>query len=280
MNVIRYAGGKTRALKLITPFVEEYDEIISPFFGGGSMEVEWCKNKKVIGYDVFDMLVNFWNVLLNNRDEFILELRKLNTTKEEYFRIKEELICLDITQNMFNGLKTDTYKRKETTQMDAVKMAAYYYYNHNLSFGPGFLGWPSSVLLNEVKWNKMIDNLSNFERKNLEITKMSFDESIKINNGKFLYLDPPYYLDKDSDSEVFKGLYPRSGISVHHNDFDHKLLRDLLMAHNGPFVMSYNNCDIIREYYKDFELHYPKWSYSMGSTYRVKESKEILIVKK
>jgi DNA adenine methylase len=58
--------------------------------------------------------------------------------------------------------------------------------------------------------------------------------------------------------------------------------------------MSYNNCETIREYYKDFELYYPEWSYSMGNGETrigknrnelndgkiVKESHEILIVKR
>ena len=65
-TVLRYAGGKSKAINQITPFIKDYDEIISPFIGGGSLEVHWSSNlgKKVIGYDVFDVLVNFWNVLL------------------------------------------------------------------------------------------------------------------------------------------------------------------------------------------------------------------------
>jgi site-specific DNA-adenine methylase len=39
---IRYAGGKTKAKSFITPFVENYNKIISPFIGGGSLEVHWA----------------------------------------------------------------------------------------------------------------------------------------------------------------------------------------------------------------------------------------------
>ena len=34
---IRYAGGKSRAIKHITPFVKDEDKIVSPFIGGGSL---------------------------------------------------------------------------------------------------------------------------------------------------------------------------------------------------------------------------------------------------
>jgi len=56
--------------------------------------------------------------------------------------------------------------------------------------------------------------------------------------------------------------------------------------------LSYNNCETIREYYKDFDFYFPSWSYSMGNgetrigknraehKKATKESHEILIVKK
>jgi site-specific DNA-adenine methylase len=38
-TILRYAGGKSKAVKHITPFVEKYSKIVSPFVGGGSLEV-------------------------------------------------------------------------------------------------------------------------------------------------------------------------------------------------------------------------------------------------
>ena len=87
---IRYAGGKTKAIKIITPFVEGYDRIISPFIGGGSLEVHWASmGKTVIGHDIFDALVNFWNVLLNNKEEDkdvkIVNNHNLTIFEDKYF---------------------------------------------------------------------------------------------------------------------------------------------------------------------------------------------------
>ena len=91
----------------------------------------------------------------------------------------------------------------------------------------------------------------------------------------FLYLDPPYYLQKDEDNKMLKGMYPNCNIDVHHRGFNHELLRDLLHNHKGNFILSYNNCETIREYYKDFDLSYPKWhySYALGET-RIGNNKE------
>ena len=295
-TVIRYAGGKTRAIKLITPYVMGYDKIVSPFLGGGSLEVHWAANlgKEVIGYDIFDMLVNFWNELLNNPNGLATVMETIKPTAEEYKRIKEILMTLDHTQNMLKDWPTDHYKRENVISLLNVTKAAYYYFNHNCSYGPGYLGWGSSVYLKQNKWDNMIKSVRNFECPTLSVCEMSFDKSIKKHNEDFLYLDPPYYLEKDSDNKMHKGMYPMKNIDVHHSGFDHELLRDLLLAHKGDFVMSYNDCETIREYYKDFEFFYPEWSYSMGNGEQrigknrkelndghiVKESHEILIVKR
>jgi DNA adenine methylase len=291
---IRYAGGKSKAVKIITPYVKDIDKIVSPFIGGGSLEVHWASmGKEVIGYDLFDVLVNFWNVLLNNRDELVLKLKEIVPTGDEYNRIKEILMKWDNTQNMLRDWKTKHYVREDVITLDNITAAAYYYFNHNTSYGPGYLGWGSSVYLKEKKWNDMIDKISKFDLPTLSVNQGSFETVIPNHSEDFLYLDPPYYLEKDSDNKMFTGIYPMRNIPVHHNGFDHKKLRDLLHNHKGGFVLSYNNCETIREYYKDFELFYPEWSYSMGNgetrigknreemgITNSKESHEILIVKR
>ena len=291
---IRYAGGKSRAIKHITPYVTNVNKIVSPFLGGGSLEVHWASlGKEVVGYDLFDVLVNFWNVLLNNKEELVEKLKEITPTSEEYSRIKEILMKWDNTQEMLKDWKTDHYKRDEVINLDNITAAAYYYFNHNTSYGPGYLGWGSSVYLTEKKWNDMIDKISKFELPNLSVAQGSFEEIIPNHNEDFLYLDPPYYLEKDSDNKMFTGIYPMRNIPIHHDGFDHELLRDLLKKHKGGFILSYNNCETIREYYKEFEFHYPSWNYSMGNgETRVgknreeagitnsKESHEILIIKR
>ena len=291
---IRYAGGKSRAIKHITPYVTNVDKIVSPFVGGGSLEVHWASlGKEVVGYDLFDVLVNFWNVLLNNKEELVEKLKEILPTSEEYSRIKEILMKWDNTQEMLKDWKTDHYKRDEIIELDKVTAAAYYYFNHNTSYGPGYLGWGSSVYLTEKKWNDMIDKISKFELPNLSVEQGSFEEVIPKHNDDFLYLDPPYYLEKDSDNKMFTGIYPMRNIPIHHDGFDHELLRDLLKKHKGGFILSYNNCETIREYYKEFEFYYPSWNYSMGNGEKrigknrteagitnSKDSHEILIVKR
>jgi DNA adenine methylase len=290
---IRYAGGKSRAIKIISPYLDNEKKIISPFMGGGSLEVNWAsKGIEVIGYDLFDALVNFWDMLLNNKDELVKVLKTITPTLEEYNRIKEILMRWENTQEMLKEWKTDHYKRDEVISLDSITAAAYYYFNHNTSYGPGYLGWGSSVYMKEDKWNNMIKNIDKFNVPTLSVRQGSFENVLPNHMEDTLYLDPPYYLEKDRDNKMFTGIYPMRNIPIHHNGFNHESLRDLLLKHKGKFVLSYNNCETIREYYKDFEQVFPTWNYSMGNgetrigkgreeaNTTIKESHEILIIKR
>lgn len=291
---IRYAGGKSKAYKIITDYLPHHHpkRIISPFNGGGSLESRWSSELdiEVKGFDIFDALVNFWQQLLNDSGALADTMETLVPTKEEYARIKEELICWDYTQEMMKDWKTDYYKR-EAKSLDNLTAAAYYYFNHNLSYGPMYLGWMSKIYESQTKWDRMVKTIREYKNPNYSVEKGDFADVISSHPEDFLYLDPPYYLQKDGDNKMLKGMYPNANIAVHHNGFEHEKLRDLLHNHKGQFALSYNNCETIREYYKDFNLYYPSWHYSYqagetrvgknkkarGVEHNKKESHEILI---
>ena len=292
---IRYAGGKSKAYNTISeylPFFPKPKRIISPFMGGGSLEVRWAseQNIPVLGFDVFWVLTNYWNHQIHQGEDLYDILKDLPCNKSEYNKVKEELQRWDEVQLLFRDWPTDHYKR-EPKYIDDLLGAAYYFYNHNLSFGPAFLGWFSSVYEDEYKkYYRMINRVRDFKCPNLRVEHKSFEEVIPNFPNDMIYLDPPYYMKKDSDNKMFKGLYPNNNWPVHHNDFDHELMRDLLHSHKGSFILSYNNCETIREYYKDFKQVFPDWKYSYGQGETrigknrtdgkiTKESHEILIIK-
>jgi len=291
---IRYAGGKSKAYDFISsyvPFWPRPKRIISPFMGGGSLEVRWAHEMgiRVEAFDVFDVLVNYWKHQLDNPQGLYDILNSLEPTKEQYDEIKDVLLHWDRVQSMFKSWKTDHYDRKPKTLDDELG-AAYYWYNHNLSYGPMFLGWFSSIYLKkESLYENAIQRVRDFRVPNMSVDCKSFDEVIPNYPNDFLYCDPPYYMEKDQDNKMFKAIYPNSNFPVHHTHFDHEKLRDLLHNHKGKFILSYNNCETIREWYKDFKIMYPEWAYSYGQgETRVgknkednapKRSHEILIIK-
>ncbi|MEO2154204.1 MAG: DNA adenine methylase [Nanoarchaeota archaeon] len=230
---LRYAGGKSWAVGYIVEKLPEIDLLVSPFFGGGSVEIAVAKELKipVVGYDIFDILVNYWQVQINSPDLLFKELSQLKPNKETYKKVKEKL------KEHWEG----------KTKLDKIRLAAYFYFNHNLSYGPMFLGWPSSVYLNEKSYNRMLNKVRNFRVNNIKVKVGDFKKTIPNHRRDFLYLDPPYYIGKDS--KVFIGLYPNRNFPIFHKNFDHIWLRDLLKKHEGGFILSYNDSNKIKEWY-------------------------------
>ena len=246
---IRYAGGKTLAVgHVIELLPDDTKRVISPFFGGGSIEIAMSKylDIEVRGYEIFDILVNYWTYQIENPRLLYEELKKLKPTKEEFERIRKIL--------------NKVWKREIT--LDLLTLAVYFVYNFNLSYGPGFMGWSSDIYLNDKRYRAIIEKIRDFDPKNLKVECADFQEIIKKYPNDFLYCDPPYYIGKDS--KMFKGIYPMRNIPIHHNGFPHEVLRDLLKKHNGGFILSYNDCPTIREYYKEFKQFFPSWQYTMG----------------
>lgn len=245
---LRYAGGKSLAVGFIVEKLpEKTKRLVSPFFGGGSIEIACAieLNLPVIGYDVFDILCNYWQVQLQNSEELYQRLLKFEPTRETFAIVKERL----------------RQYWKEGNHLDSYDLAAYYYFNSNTSYGPHFLGWPSNVYLDEKRYEKTLQKVRKFRAENLEVHCASFENVIPNYKDDFLYCDPPYYLD---DGKTFVGMYPHRNFPIHHEGFKHELLRDMLMSHRGGFVLSYNDCETIRAWYKGCQMSTPKWQYTFG----------------
>ena len=299
ISPLRYAGGKSKAIGLILNNLPKLrnKRIVSPFFGGGSFElcVSQNLNIEVIGYDIFGMLANFWNVLINHKDEFIQELKKFKITSDEFTYNRHVLLNywdkIKPKDLVYNTKKQVQLAEEDLTLLDTniIKQAVYYYYNMTLSYGPMFLGWPSSNEIKPDKFNRRIKMLENMKLKNISVKCDDFENVIPRHNEDFLFLDPPYYLE--GNSKMFKGLYPNCNFAIHHNNFNHKKMCELLKNHKGGFFITYNNCDTIREWYKDYKLEFPEWQYTYGQgekrigknrkqdeTNNIKESHEIFII--
>jgi DNA adenine methylase len=88
---------------------------------------------------IFDILANYWDVQLKDPEALYRRLAKFQPTREGFKVVKDVL-------------KLHWNKRKKLRRLD---LAAHYFFNSNTSYGPHFLGWPSSVYLQKVRYSKM-----------------------------------------------------------------------------------------------------------------------------
>ena len=255
-SLLRYPGGKTRALKHIIPyFPKDLTEMVSPFFGGGSIEIHCAsRGTRVHGYDIFEPLTNFWQHVLEHPKAIAYML-------ESFFH--------PCTKEMFLG-----YQKKQTWTEDDHKLlhwqeyrACMFYALNRSSFSGATMSGGYSKQAAEKRFTQSsIDRLKNFVCPSLTVEQADFTDSLRRHDDEtFIYADPPYLLEKST-------LYGERGST--HKDFDHQRFAEEIKKKNN-WVISYNPHPEILELYKDYEIVYPEWSYGMSSD---KKSKEILIL--
>lgn len=243
-TLLRYPGGKSRAVKYLREYIpDDVSEICSPFFGGGALEIALAKEGvKIQAYDKFDLLVEFWQCAIESPVYLADEVSKL----------------FPLSNDKFRELQATIYDLPSKIE----RAAAFYALNRSSFSGTTLSGGMSKGHPRFTE--SSIDRLRNFKSKNISIDVACFTESIPKNKDKFLYCDPPYYIEST--------LYGVKGNA--HAEFDHVRLSEILKERDG-WVLSYNNCDEIKELYKEYEIVYPEWRYGMNKS---KKSSEILIL--
>ena len=245
-SLLRYPGGKTRGVDFITQFFPKHlDKLLSPFFGGGSIELAVAaKGTKVYGYDVFSPLVEFWQCVVQKPEE-------LAKVVENY---------LPLSKDSFYELQKTQTKFKTKIQRAAV----FYVLNRSSFSGSTLSGGMSPGHPRFTP--SAIERLRNFYNPNITVAKKDFKLSLAGHPHTFTYLDPPYLIGSS--------LYGRKGDT--HKGFDHEGLSELLKKREH-WILSYNDCEPIREMYEGFHILTPNWKYGMSND---KSSKEVLIFSK
>lgn len=259
---IAWNGAKTKGCKILAEMLPpNVQEMVSIFAGGASFEL-FCEDELRLNvthaYDVFEPLVNFWKFASNKEQAERLVERAakwagIGFGKEKY----------DIIRDRYNR-HWRGYERIE----DPFDLAFYFYVAHVFSFSstPQFYSY-SKQQDNERgiknKFKKLLDlNTA------IQFDLLSFEDSIPKHPEAFLYLDPPYVLD---------GVNLKGECYIGHARFDHHKLAETIKMHKGMWMMSYGDCELVRELYKDYRIDEVSWSYSMKNMDR-RESKSYEVV--
>ena len=121
---------------------------------------------------------------------------------------------------------------------------------------------------NKHKQGKMIASLEGYKERleDVEIYNVDYKELIYKYDSKdtFFYLDPPY--------ENSNGLYKNDVVRTEE-------LYDILSNIKGKFLMSYNNSDVAKELFKDYNIYKINTKYSATTFANNKETSitELLI---
>jgi len=257
VSPLRYPGGKTRACKVLDEIVQAnfdlstIDNLVSPFMGGGSFEFYFQNKykKELIVNDKFAPLYNFWLQVKTNKRQLCDELRKMPTVSKDEFTNYRNTI-LGLADNV-------------------IEQAKLYFIINRCSFSGATLSGGYSEEASKKRYTaSSIDRVEALDLSHMTIYNDDFEPFLceHTTSKSFIFLDPPYYLQKKSN------LYGNNGDM--HEKFDHNKLFDVI-KNKTNWLMTYNNCEYIRELYKQYVIIEVDWNYGMNKS---KLSSEIVIL--
>lgn len=250
---LRWAGGKSKMMKILDVFMPDtINKYFEVFVGGGSVLlhiIQKYKPYKVIANDIDENLINYYQNVRENPDNMINQCLQIKSTynSEQY---KNEFKNL-------NSINPVDFFIKNKTSFSGL--------NGNYSK----LAYEKNFSINSI--NK-IKNVSNVIQ-HVEFTNCDFEELDLDLSDYFIYLDPPYYSNKE------KGLYGKKGKL--HKEFNHEALYEFVEHYgkDNKIMISYDDCEYIRNLYKDYFIYSFDFVYSMTNTggNSCKKGKEIVI---
>ena len=248
-SFINYPGGKSHAKKIIRSyFPKGIKEMVSPFCGGCHIELDCAADEiKVYAYDLYKELVNFWQQMSLNKPELQTHAKNfIPVDKDRFMQVFEE------------------YKSYSPT-----KKAVAFLLLHRCSYrGRAFSDKSRWFFPGHYFRDSVVKTIADYYNPYLVVKCADFEHALAKHKDLFAYLDPPYMIEYSSN------LYGNKGEL--HAAFDHDRLCKVLRSRQTPWVLSYNNCQAIRQMYKGYRFEYPKWT----QTFSGKSSKgnEILII--
>ena len=177
---------------------------------------------------------------LNSRDEFVT-LRKFLTMEE--FRSEHLSEEMEIATHFLKEPEAAEIRDilMERAALGDVKRAAAFYKIIRYSYGSGCTSYGCQPF--DIRKTFTIIWEANRRLKDTVIENKDFEALIRQYDrpNAFFYCDPPYYETEGHYEVVFR-------------KEDHVRLRDTLKGIQGKFMVSYNDCEYIRELYRDFQI--------------------------
>ncbi|HRP01525.1 MAG TPA: DNA adenine methylase [Candidatus Kapabacteria bacterium] len=224
---LRYPGGKSRSVDLISTIIPEFDEFREPFLGGGSIFIyakQRFPNKTFWINDLYFELYKFWEMAQKDVDALI---DKIYEWRNQFPVGKELHKFLNENLASFNDLE---------------RGAAFFIYNRITFSGTSLSGGFSEGAFIGRFTESSIQRLNQFAKviNGSTITNLDYEELLKKDGENvFIFLDPPYY------SATKSALYGKNGNM--HKSFDHVKFADNMKTCKHKWLITYDDSEYIRE---------------------------------
>lgn len=192
---------------------------------------------RVYANDLFRPLVTFWQVLKTRPRELQEAVRAAcPVSKEDFLRCRETILTLE----------------------DPLQIATAYFLVNRCSFsGSTFSGGFSQEAADTRMTPSVIDRLGTLDLSRMTISCQDACEFLRAHpetRDTFVYADPPYVIDSY--------IYGKNGDL--HEAFDHAAFAVALKTRRD-WVLSYNDCPLVRALYADCRILATSWAYGMDN---------------
>ena len=250
-TILRYPGGKFRVRKTIADMFEGCQTVASPFFGGGSVELELAsRGTKVFASELFLPIAALWQEV-----------------KKDPQRIVEAVEpFLEEDRSRFYALQKELRRELESPQPDSFECAWRAFVINRTSFSGSTL---SGGIGDGTRFSRgSVDRILKVDLSNVEINQGDYWDTLFSSSQSYdgVYADPPYALENSK-------LYGNGGDT--HESFDHQLFAERMNQVDAKIVISYNDCELVRGLFDGWTFIPVEWAYGMNKS---KKSNEVLIV--
>lgn len=250
---LRFPGGKSRAVKSISQLIPDFDEYREPFLGGGSVFLyakQRFPDKKFWVNDLHFDLFKFWEISQKDCAGLTGKIDELRN-------------MLPVGRELHKFLKLNLASFE-----DLERAAAFFILNRITFSGTSLNGGFSQSAFTGRFTESSIRRLNDFADliNGTKITNLDYENLVK-SEGKnvFIYLDPPYHSAKRS------ALYGKRGQL--HKTFDHERFAQTMKNCVHNWLITYDDCDYIRELFSFAEIRPWELVYGMRNVSRKSDQK-------
>ncbi len=238
--IVKWVGGKRQLMfELLKNMPQNYNRYFEPFIGGGALFFELQPDNAYIS-DMNEELINLYQVVRDNVDELITDLKKHDISKEYFMEIRN----IDRTEDYENW--SSVQRASRFIYLNRTCFNGMYRVNSKGEFNVPFGYYKNPRIVDENN----LTNCSNLLQRT-EIRHADFSEILtKVQEDDFVYFDPPYV--PLSETSGFTS-YTKDGFDI---DMQFKLrdVCDELDARGVKFLLSNSDTKLVNELYENYNI--------------------------